>query len=197
MINRLRPHKTQFFPLAPVFSDESTIEGNLNIHKTAEQALGRDQDSTEWDTKLKPYFGDLKTVLRILVCQSIRNTAERPFDSRRWIIPGLGLWHLHLNLCRLIWKIHFGGTYPADSSALQYAMDAWNRSKVDGAKDFTKLEALLIDSSQARIVALAIGAGGTLPQQNDDTAHTWMRKKGYDELLNKIFNQVNEFWDLD
>ena len=106
-VKRLRPIKTQSFPLAPIFSDESSIEGNLNIHEAAEErAFGQDLADAKWGEQLKPYFGDLKTVARILACQNLRSTAERPFDSRKWIVPGLGLWHLRLNLLRLIHKVH-------------------------------------------------------------------------------------------
>ena len=67
VIKRIPVHKTKSYPLAPVFSDESTIEGNLRIHEmTEQQAFGQDPNDEVWSTRLKPYFGDLKTVVRDL-----------------------------------------------------------------------------------------------------------------------------------
>ena len=129
----------------------------------------------------------------ILACQSLRNTSDRPFDSRKWIVPGLGLWHLRLNLLRLIHKIHWGGSSPQDSSTLQFAADAWNRSNVNIPNDFAKLEALLLDSHQARIACLMIELGGSQVQRGFRAPIHWLRhrsKAEYELLLNNLVSHI-------
>lgn len=154
-MQRVKYPKTISWPLEPIQQNESTTEGNIIIHEDIEERqLHHDSNEPLWSTVLKPYYGDLKTVRQILAVQSCRHNAERPYDTRRWIIPGLGLWHLRLNMLRLIHKIHWGGVRPKDSSTLQYAADHWRRSNVNTGADFAKLEALLIHSYQARVSAL-------------------------------------------
>ena len=202
MVYRIKPRKTVSVPLSPVFCDESTIEGNISIHEDIEERQLRgdteatprrhrgDTEAEIWAEILKPYYGDLKTINRILAVQSIRKTAERPFDSRKWILPGLGLWHLRLNLLRLIHKIHGGGSYPEDSSTLQFAADAWDRSNVHTSNDFVKLEALLKHSYEARIVSLVLYLGAAKVQKGHKQATRWLRhqwKVQYRGLLNSLY----------
>ena len=154
-IKRIAYNRTKSHPLAPVQQDESTTEGNILIHEDIEERqLKKDPNDPMWNHILLLYYGDLKTILRILAVQSCRRDAERSYDSRKWMIPGLGLWHLRLNLLRLIHKNHWGGSKPTDGSTLQYAADAWKRSNVNTGQDFTKLEALLVHSYQARVSAV-------------------------------------------
>ena len=156
-VHPIRYPKTNSWPLEPVQQNESTNEGNILIHEDIEERqLGNDTDDPFWSEILKPYYGDLKTVLRILSVQSCRHDARRPFDSRKWIIPGLGLWHLRLNMLRLILKIHWGDHYSKDSSTLQWAADHWRRSNIINGQDFTKMKDFLIHSYQARITALTM-----------------------------------------
>ena len=193
-LQRLPPHQTQSHPLAPIFSDESTIEGNLQIHEKIElQAFGQNPDDQTWAHKLRPVFGDLKTIARISACQSLRSTAQRPFDSRRWIVPGLGLWHLRLNLLRLIHKIHWGGSSPIDSSTLQFAADAWNRSNVHVPNDFAKLEALLLDSYKARISCLLFESCSHRARPGIQPLIKYLRRRPrteYMKILESIYTRI-------
>jgi hypothetical protein len=72
----------------------------------------------------------------------------------KWLLPGLGLWHLRFNLLRLIHKIHWGRSSPVDQSTLQFAADRWDRSRVVQPDNFQALEDLIVHSYHARITGL-------------------------------------------
>ena len=200
-IRRIAYSKTKSHPLAPVPQDESTTEGNILIHEDIEERqLKKDPNDPMWNHILLPYYGDLKTILRILAVQSCRRDAERPYDSRKWMIPGLGLWHLRLNLLRLIHKNHWGGSKPTDGSTLQFAADAWKRSNVNTGQDFNKLEALLVHSYQARVSAVMMqmcnNRRNINPIQSASKFEEWLKRRklsNYESLVNELIDTVHSF----
>lgn len=196
-VQKVHYSKTCSYPIAPIIQNEGTTEGNLLIHENIEETqLGNDTDNSMWDKVLKPYYGDLRTVERILAIQNIRSAAKRPFDSRRWIIPGLGLWHLRYNFLQLIHRMHWGGTYPMDSSTLQYAADHLKRSNVNTPADFAKTEALLVHSYYARVSAIMISIVKSkyrhkLPNpQRITSCLKKLRRKAYLEILRSVLDKI-------
>ena len=186
---------TRYHPFAPVFQNEGTNEGNVAIQSNYEEKqCGLDPSDIRWSYLLKPTFGDLKTVQRILSVQDMRRyTAETPYDKKNWMVAGLGLWHLRLNMLKLIHKIHWGGSKPMDSSTLQYAADAWDRSNVNTASDFTKLEELCIHSHHARITGLLLYSSGRDFTRREE-AEEWLRtcsRARIVTLLDRIVELVN------
>ena len=138
--------------------DESTTSNNVFIlNNIFTEQFGLDGDDVAYETQLKVVFGDLKTVKRILAVKALRrSTAERPYDTYDWLLPGLGLFHLRLNFLRLIHTIHWGGSEVLDQSTLQFAADRWGRSRVVEPNEFKALEDLIIHSYQARVVSALI-----------------------------------------
>ncbi|MCJ1356189.1 MAG: hypothetical protein MMC33_006183 [Icmadophila ericetorum] len=156
--NKLKQHKTRYLPLKPVMKDESTTSNNIRIIEDiwTRQFQVKDDDPA-FASILHLVGGDLKTWSRIQSAKKLRSEIlERPFDRFDWLVPSLGLWHLRLNMPQLIHRIHWGEINPADPSALQYAADRWNRSRVVQPNDFLALEELIIHSHQARIVGVWI-----------------------------------------
>ena len=186
---------TRYHPYAPVFQNEGTNEGNVEIQKNYEEVQCRlEPEDPRWSSILVIYFGDLKTVQRILSVQEMRIlTALSAYDRKQWMIPGLGLWHLRLNLLKLIHKIHWGGSAPQDSSTLQYAADAWGRTNVREPTDFNKLEELLIHSHHARVLAILHQVARKSFYRKGD-AGDWLRTqntRNISELINRIVERTN------
>lgn len=131
--------------------DESTNTNNLYIlDDIYQQQFALDRDTCPQNIRL--IYGDLKTVKRILAVKTIRrSTAQHPYDQYDWLIPGLGLWHLRLNLLQMLHRIHWGGPNLTDPTTLQFAADRWHRHRVVQPNDFQALEDLIIHSYQARI----------------------------------------------
>ena len=184
---------TRFHPFAPVLENESSDSGNIAIQEDYElRQCGLDPDDNEkhkWDTILRPYYGDLKTVLRMISCQDMRRmTAANAYDKKEWLIPGLGLWHLRFHLLKLIHSIHWGKTHPPDSSTLQWQANAWYRSNVLNPNHFEKLENLCIHSYQARITGLLFHIADK-DFASKEAAEKWLsgrRKAGFQGLIDRL-----------
>lgn len=178
---------TRYYPYAPVFENEGTNERNVSIQANYEEKqCGLAPDNQRWSQILTPYYGDLKTVQRILSVQDMRKLTTRDaYDKKEWMVPGLGLWHLRLNMMKLIHKIHWEGSSPQDSSTLQYAADAWDRSNVNVPSDFKKLEDLLIHSHHSRVLGLLFHNAGKDFARRED-AEAWLRERTTCALKNKI-----------
>lgn len=152
-------HKTKYFPLKPVMKNESTTSNNIHIIEDIyiRQFTINSQDSIH-STRLRLVYGDLKTFARIQAAKALRHsTSEQAFSKFDWLLPGLGLWHLRLNMLQLIHRIHWGRPEKPDHSSLQYAADKWQRTHVVQANEFQALEDLIIHSYQSRIVGLWVG----------------------------------------
>lgn len=95
----IKPAPLKYHPMAPVWQNEGTNEGTVAIlDNYEEKQCGMDPDNPAWSEKLVLWHGDVKTVLRIRSVQAIRSiSGKRPYDSKAWIMPVLGLWHLRYN----------------------------------------------------------------------------------------------------
>ena len=158
ILKKLKKYQARYLPLKPVMKDESTTSNNIQI---LEDIYGRQfqmkDNNPVFATALRLVGGDLKTWSRIQSAKHLRcEVSERPFDRFDWLLPGLGLWHLRLNMLQLIHRIHWGEVKPADPSTLQYAADRWGRSRVVQPNDFQALEDLIIHSYQSRVVGIWI-----------------------------------------
>lgn len=194
--------KTMFLPLSPVMLDESTNANNLQIidnHISKQFELHRDEPM--FGTHLRLMYGDLKTVNRIKSIKIMRALlSAHPYDSLNWIMVGLGLWHLRLNLLRLIHKIHWEGSRQGDLTSLQYAADRWGRSNLSQATtaDFRALEDLTTHSYYARITALlhkTMGKMSTVNMKDQKDHLEWIAshtKPMWREQLEKIHEAIHE-----
>ena len=158
VLQKLEGKKTRVLPLKPVMKDESTTSNNIQIIEDIyKRQCGIKEDDPAYNVMLRLIYGDLKTWARIQSAKILRRgISEQPFDRFDWLLPGMGLWHLRLNMLQLIHRIHWGGAGPADPSTLQYAADRWDRSRVVQPNDFQALEELVIHSYQARITGIWI-----------------------------------------
>lgn len=156
-------------PLEPIFRNESTNENTAEIIKDIyERQLKYDPHNKIFETHFLRTVGDLKTNNRIISVQNIRletgNEDSLPYDMLQWIIPNMGLFHLQLNLLRLIHRVHWGPP-PSNASALQdrldwsslsWAADSLHRTNVQNGQLFYPLEELIIHSYNARVVGVLI-----------------------------------------
>lgn len=158
ILEKLPNHKTKFLPLRPIMRDESTTSNNIQIIENIFQGqINLGSEDPIFASEFRMVGGDLKTWSRIHSAKSLRaGTSKDPYDSFRWVLPTLGLWHLRLNLLQLIHKIHWGEVKPADPSTLQYAADRWGRSGVVQGNNFQAVEELIIHSYQSRIIGVLI-----------------------------------------
>ena len=80
--------------------DESTTSNNIQIlGDIYSRQFGIDERSSDYDNGLRLVYGDLKTWSRIKSVKLLRyRVSETPFDRLDWLLPGLGLWHLKLNM---------------------------------------------------------------------------------------------------
>ncbi|KAL8926613.1 MAG: hypothetical protein Q9172_001712 [Xanthocarpia lactea] len=186
---------TKYHPFAPVWTSEATNDGNITIQRNYEEIQCRlDPTHPRWATILKPTFGDLKTVQRILSVQDIRcSTAQGHYDRKEWMVAGLGLWHLRFNMLKLIHRIHWGGSDSLDASTLQFAADAWTRSNVNTAKDFNKLQDLCQHSYHARIVGLILHLASKKCRTKSEFAN-WIKGQSSAQLkrtLDRVVQSTN------
>ena len=198
VLEKLKPMKTTYFPAAPVMKDESTTANNIFILEDLyKRQFNLDENDPNFKRVIRLVYGDLKTWSRIQSVKALRSdTSELAFDRFDWLLPGLGLWHLRLNFLQLIHRIHFGENHPKDPSTLQFAADAWDRSRVIQPNDFQALEELIIHSYQSRIVGVWVRTlrrervdpkriVDTIPWLTAQTPATWLAR------LKKIFASIH------
>ncbi|KAK5312437.1 hypothetical protein LTR93_011333 [Exophiala xenobiotica] len=128
-------------PLEPIMRDESTTGEMLAILRDIwVHRLGMDENDPRFGVFLWLVHGDQKT----------------PFDSMKWFLPCLGLWHMKFNYLGLLHKTHW--FCASDDDSTLHANAAFlGRKKLDNhAKSFRKLEELSIHTFQARIGAIFI-----------------------------------------
>ena len=143
--------------MTSIFQNESITEENILIHENIEKRqLSLNTDDSMWNEILKSYYDDFRFVERMLTMQSIRAEIERSFDRRKWMIIDLELWHLRLNLLRLIHKIYWDDFSSLDASTLQYVANFWNRNNINTSNDFAKLETLLKHFYQVKVSTLML-----------------------------------------
>ena len=185
---------TDYRPMAPVWQNEGTNDGTIAIVDNYEEAQCRQNPEDElWKSRLTLWHGDVKTIIRLRSMQAMRmETAERAYDTKQWIMPVLGLWHLRFNLLKLIHRTHWGGSFPPEQSCLQYAADAWNRSNVNVPNDFAKLEELLTHSYQARILALLLENSEQVFIRPED-AEAWIKRLSEKDLENRVNAVIDAF----
>lgn len=141
-VKRIPNHKTRFLPLRPILKDESTTENNIHIIGDIfeQQFQLEPEEDALWHSTIRITSGDLKTVSRIQSAKDLRrDTASSHYDSLKWILPIIGLWHLRYNMLQLIHRLHWGGP-GLDSSTLQFAADRWHRTNVLDGKNFAPIE---------------------------------------------------------
>jgi hypothetical protein len=169
IVKKLPARQSFSHPLEPIFRNESTNENTAEIIKDIyERQLMYDPHDRIFETHFLRIVGDLKTNNRILSVQNIRletgNEDSLPYDRLQWIIPNMGLFHLQLNLLRLIHRVHWGPP-PTNTSALQdrldwsslsWAADALHRTNVQNGQLFYPLEELIIHSYNAQVVGILI-----------------------------------------
>lgn len=155
-VEPIRMKRTLPTPLSPVMLDESSTANNILILENFFRDQFRMTEANEQFTNnLRLIYGDLKTVKRMHSVKHIREaTATQSFDTFKWVMPGLGLWHLRYNMLQLIHKVHWGKPSPIDQTTLQYAADHLDRSQVVEPKNFEALEDLILHSYYARVAAL-------------------------------------------
>jgi len=161
--NPVPPQRTKSYPLKAIFKSESNIENTQFIlDDLYQKQLGLKRESTEFEEDARIVVGDLKTLNLVLAVKKQREeTAEEiPYDSYRWVIPNLGLFHLRMNMLQLIHGAHWGGsaTDPSqwdDASTLQWQADAFGTSRRTRlGKEVQALEQLIRHSHHARAVAV-------------------------------------------
>jgi hypothetical protein len=141
-------------PLEPILINESTTDGMLRIlDDVMLRQLGNKEDDTKFNHQLIPFHGDQKTIDRLRNCRRVRENDSRPYDSLKWVLPCLGLWHTKFNYLMLIHENHWSATPSVDDSTLHANAAFWGRKNLQEPKDFKALEGLEIQSFQARIVA--------------------------------------------
>ena len=196
VIDKLESTRTPYFPLSPIFKDESTTANNIFILEDIfKRQFKLDEMNPDFTNIIRLVYGDLKTLSRIQSAKTLRGQiSQLPFDSFQWLAPGLGLWHLRFNMLQLLHKHHWGGASASDPSTLQYAADRWDRSRVVQPKDFQALEDLIIHSYQARVVGLWIIE---LRQQNIDTRRVenvkpWLEANvaSWPEIIDRIAERL-------
>jgi hypothetical protein len=126
--------------------------------------LGLKEDYPEFNEDARIVVGDLKTLNLILALKKLREdtTEKAGYDTYKWIIPNLGLFHLRMNMLQLIHGAHWGGTAtdPAqwdDASTLQWQADKFGNSRsTRSGKEVQALDQLIRHSHHARVVAVMV-----------------------------------------
>jgi hypothetical protein len=126
--------------------------------------LGLKEEHPEFSEDARIIVGDLKTLNLILSLKKLREdtTEEEGYETYKWIIPNLGLFHLRMNLLQLIHGAHWGGTTtdPAqwdDASTLQWQADKFGSSRrTRPGKEVHAVDQLVRHSHDARVVAVMV-----------------------------------------
>ncbi|KAL9041225.1 MAG: hypothetical protein Q9180_001421 [Flavoplaca navasiana] len=194
-IDRLTNAVVKYRPLAPVWANEGTNEGTIQVMDDyMEKQFDEDPDNEQkWSDRLLLWHGDVKTIQRLLSVQAIRaNTSERAYDRKAWVFPVMGLWHLKYNLLKLIRNTHFGGSSPIDDTCIQFAADKWDRTNANRVDDFQKLEELLIHSYQSRIMGLLLHQSGRYFSRREDVEN-WIKGMSASDVSQRIKDVVEAF----
>jgi hypothetical protein len=193
------PHDS--IPLEPIMIDESTTEGMLRIlENIMVKQLGNEEEDARFNRQLFLIHGDQKTVDRLRACRRVRGDDSRPYDSMKWALPCLGLWHTKFNYLMLIHETHWSATPSVDDSTLHANATFWGRKKLQEPKDFKALEELEIQSFQARIVAMFMRnvlEHGDRPRKDKAVATVAQRLKdmpvsALKSHIERIYNDIHE-----
>jgi hypothetical protein len=107
------------------------------------------------------------------------------------MLPIPVLFHLKMNLLKLILQTHFGGQ-STDQSSLYYAINFWARKRIARKRaEFHTLEELIIHSFRARIVGLLIAkyrSQASVNTQSLAELELLLRQLGSDELNVLVVN---------
>ena len=154
--------------------DESTNKGTQDIlDDIMIRQLGKSETDPSWGQQLYLIHGDQKTVERLRALQRLMSGDYRPWDTKQWYIPILGMWHFKFNYLYLLHEIHYPEQPSLDDSTLQANAAFWNRNRLSKPTDFKHLESLIIHSFFARICAIAIFrlTEGASPRTADQAFH--------------------------
>jgi hypothetical protein len=98
---------TTFRPLGPIPHEESTYSGNLAVLENIFRTQYKLPD-TSFEQAFHLIYGDQLTIQRLRTLKRRRRESEKPFDRLAWVLPIPALFHLKMNLLKLILQTHFG-----------------------------------------------------------------------------------------
>jgi hypothetical protein len=165
----LQPHKTEFWQYAAVFENEGTIEGtykvmdDIYLRQRGFQAPDDPASNLPDDFKDRLFLahGDQLTAHHIRTVKSEQARAERPYDTRNWLIGVPAWFHIQMNLLQTIVRTHFESDVecPGKHHTIMHDVVKWNRSTTtrDGAK-YHVLEPVVAQGFTSRVVALFYAA---------------------------------------
>ena len=165
VLQRIPTQQTKSYPLRAIFKSESTTENTqLILDDLFLHQLGLKADAKEFQEHGRIVVGDLKTLNLILSLKKQReDTAESSaYDTYRWVVPNLGLFHLRMNMLQLIHGAHWGGmegrpTQWDDASSLQWQADAFGNSRrTRTGKEVQAVDQLIRHSYDARVTAVFV-----------------------------------------
>jgi hypothetical protein len=187
------PHRA--IPIKPIMINESTTEGMLEIiNDIMIKQLHHGESDAEFQRQLFLIHGDQKTVDRLRSCRRLRAKDSMPYDSMKWFLPCLGLWHTKFNYLMLIHETHWHEPNPEDDSHLHASAAFWGRKNMENPRSFRALEELEIQTFQARIAAIFMRnlLKGNRPRTPDDAVKevTHLLKEMTEEVLQQHVQQI-------
>lgn len=140
--------------LGPLMFNEATEVGNAEILEHIHEAqFGLSPDEEQFKDNLFLHFGDAMTTSRIHSLKHNRSVCESAYGKLDWVLVMFGLWHLRLNMQRLIMKHHFGDEND-DHASLWYAWHSAFTSRKFNDKVFEQCDQLITQSFYARLIAV-------------------------------------------
>jgi hypothetical protein len=128
----LAVRKTVTFPLPSMEIDQATVDGNIRIiTKIMIDILGLPKDWFDRDIMIV-IAGDWLTVTRIRSMQALLTQNTTKFDRMRWTIPVFQLFHLKMQVCSAILRIHYG--HVTTPGSLAYFITKLGRKRLSSTK---------------------------------------------------------------
>jgi hypothetical protein len=143
--------KAQIFTLKTFDQDQATVDAAIRNIDNICTELGIGE--TEIADKVVMFHGDDLTVRDITIAKYLRVRDIGPFEQFTWIEPIAGLFHLQMNVLKMLMHIFEGGIM--DPASLQRFRFLFGREGVDKeVKDFHACDEFFRNVSDAHILAL-------------------------------------------
>jgi hypothetical protein len=195
-----KPFTTTCIPLELMDFKESTNDGTKDIVEdifNRQFKLGR--NDKQWGDCFRIVFGDVLTTSRLQGHKAEQSSeTEDPYERLDWLLPVFGLWHLKYNYTQLLYEQHYHGPKGEhDSSSMFESNDNFYKSKSVDPKNYRRMEALIIHTWQANIIAVLLQIWADrhnrkLPRHQKDI-HDWVAERTVDELTSLVEEIMRRF----
>ncbi|KAI5781360.1 hypothetical protein DFH27DRAFT_616856 [Peziza echinospora] len=154
VLNQLHVRKSEIYTMPILDMNEARVAANIEIIKAVMKEAGIGLDEGLED-KLVMFKGDWLTARNITKAVFERLEEVKPADSLQWVEPVIGLFHLQMNILKMLMTSHWGnGKEPASLNRFVMALGRNKSGGVDeSVKNFRASDRFFNDVLDGQIIS--------------------------------------------